>query len=262
MSAAIIAASMGKVPAPHIGIEEFTAFGGQLGPAGAQQNAGRDVFLERRLARCSAVPAPCRLSPDRSSARVMRVPCACACTRTLGRSRSMSGRESGSGAQRVDDRIFQFQGAEVRVIDRRMAPTEVACERGSRCKCELQSISHAVSVVALGVGGLELHRAAGRRDSRRGTRGRHDTPLRSFREGHVGGSFAHFGCAVRVNSRASRSARPRGELARNCGLILAHERSSQVVLSSVYLSKAWSDLSRPKPDCLKPPKGTVMSSAS
>ena len=41
-----------------------------------------------------------------------------------------------------------------------------------------------------------------------------------------------------------------------------HDRSSQVVFSSVYLSKACSDLSRPIPDCLKPPNGTVMSSAS
>ncbi len=39
-------------------------------------------------------------------------------------------------------------------------------------------------------------------------------------------------------------------------------RSIQVVFSSVYLSKACSDLSRPVPDCLKPPNGTVMSSAS
>ena len=39
-------------------------------------------------------------------------------------------------------------------------------------------------------------------------------------------------------------------------------RSIHVVLSSVYLSKACSDLSRPMPDCLKPPNGTVMSSAS
>ena len=40
------------------------------------------------------------------------------------------------------------------------------------------------------------------------------------------------------------------------------DRSSQVVFSSVYFSSACSDLSRPMPDCLKPPKGTVMSSAS
>src|SRR5688572_4802848 len=39
-------------------------------------------------------------------------------------------------------------------------------------------------------------------------------------------------------------------------------RSIHVVLSSVYLSRACSDLSRPMPDCLKPPNGTVMSSAS
>ena len=38
--------------------------------------------------------------------------------------------------------------------------------------------------------------------------------------------------------------------------------SIHVVLSSVYLSKACNDLSRPMPDCLKPPNGTVMSSAS
>jgi hypothetical protein len=38
--------------------------------------------------------------------------------------------------------------------------------------------------------------------------------------------------------------------------------SIHVVLSSVYLSKACSDLSRPMPDCLNPPNGTVMSSAS
>ena len=42
----------------------------------------------------------------------------------------------------------------------------------------------------------------------------------------------------------------------------AQDRSIQVVFNSVYLSKACSDLSRPMPDCLKPPKGTVMSSAS
>src|SRR5262245_18132509 len=41
-----------------------------------------------------------------------------------------------------------------------------------------------------------------------------------------------------------------------------HDRSTHVVLSSMYLSRACSDLSRPMPDCLKPPKGTVMSSAS
>ncbi len=40
------------------------------------------------------------------------------------------------------------------------------------------------------------------------------------------------------------------------------EMSIQVVLSSVYLSNACSDLSRPVPDCLNPPNGTVMSSAS
>ncbi len=36
----------------------------------------------------------------------------------------------------------------------------------------------------------------------------------------------------------------------------------QVVFSSVYLSNACSDLSRPLPDCLNPPKGTLMSSSS
>ena len=36
----------------------------------------------------------------------------------------------------------------------------------------------------------------------------------------------------------------------------------QVVFSSVYLSNACSDLSRPLPLCLYPPKGTVMSSSS
>ena len=45
--------------------------------------------------------------------------------------------------------------------------------------------------------------------------------------------------------------------------VAAHcDRSIHVVLSSVYLSNACSDLSRPVPDCLKPPNGTVMSSAS
>ena len=44
--------------------------------------------------------------------------------------------------------------------------------------------------------------------------------------------------------------------------VSAHDRSIQVVFSSVYLSNACSDLSRPVPDCLKPPNGTVMSSAS
>src|SRR5262249_1207207 len=39
-------------------------------------------------------------------------------------------------------------------------------------------------------------------------------------------------------------------------------RSIQVVFSSVYFSNACSDLSRPMPDCLNPPNGTVMSSAS
>src|SRR5690349_408502 len=33
---------------------------------------------------------------------------------------------------------------------------------------------------------------------------------------------------------------------------------TQVVLISVYLSMACSDLSRPKPDCLKPPKGELI----
>ena len=36
----------------------------------------------------------------------------------------------------------------------------------------------------------------------------------------------------------------------------------QVAFSSVYLSKACSDLSRPLPDCLKPPNGAVMSPPS
>ena len=31
-----------------------------------------------------------------------------------------------------------------------------------------------------------------------------------------------------------------------------------MVFNSVYLSKACNDLSRPMPDCLKPPNGTVM----
>ncbi|SDS34655.1 hypothetical protein SAMN04490191_1250 [Pseudomonas lini] len=36
----------------------------------------------------------------------------------------------------------------------------------------------------------------------------------------------------------------------------------QVAFSSVYLSNACSDLSRPLPDCLKPPNGAVMSPPS
>src|SRR5213082_3981580 len=40
------------------------------------------------------------------------------------------------------------------------------------------------------------------------------------------------------------------------------DRSIHVVFSSVYFSSACSDLSRPMPDCLKPPNGTVRSSAS
>ncbi|AVB12622.1 hypothetical protein BKM09_014700 [Pseudomonas amygdali pv. morsprunorum] len=36
----------------------------------------------------------------------------------------------------------------------------------------------------------------------------------------------------------------------------------QVDFSSVYLSKACSDLSRPLPDCLKPPNGAVISPPS
>ena len=36
----------------------------------------------------------------------------------------------------------------------------------------------------------------------------------------------------------------------------------QVVLSSVYFSRAWADLSRPLPDCFMPPKGTVRSPSS
>ena len=41
-----------------------------------------------------------------------------------------------------------------------------------------------------------------------------------------------------------------------------HDSSIQVVLRSVNLSMAWSDLSLPKPDCLTPPKGTVRSPSS
>src|SRR5687767_14112866 len=36
----------------------------------------------------------------------------------------------------------------------------------------------------------------------------------------------------------------------------------QMALRSVNLSSAWIDLSRPKPDCLKPPNGLEMSPAS
>ena len=36
-------------------------------------------------------------------------------------------------------------------------------------------------------------------------------------------------------------------------------KAIQVDFSSVYLARACSDLSRPLPDCLKPPKGTVIS---
>ena len=42
-----------------------------------------------------------------------------------------------------------------------------------------------------------------------------------------------------------------------------HARSAiQMVFRSVYFSSEWSDLSRPKPDCLKPPKGAETSPAS
>jgi hypothetical protein len=75
--------------------------------------------------------------------------------------------------------------------------------------------------------------------------------------GHVDHAM-HAGLTTRgldVDERDRRIRRDRG--GGRCQLSSIH-----VVLSSVYLSNACRDLSRPMPDCLKPPNGTVMSSAS
>ena len=63
---------------------------------------------------------------------------------------------------------------------------------------------------------------------------------------------AHPAEADEPDDRALAARRPAG----------AHERSIHVVLSCVYPSSAWRLLSRPLPDCLNPPNGTVTSAAS
>lgn len=80
-----------------------------------------------------------------------------------------------------------------------------------------------------------------------------------------GGRIARQACR---NDMSGNGQRPRGS--RNWFSDRTHpiacgrqpDRSNQVVFNSTYLSSACSDLSRPLPDSLKPPKGTVRSPAS
>ena len=65
-----------------------------------------------------------------------------------------------------------------------------------------------------------------------------------------------------VTSAANRSAAAEAEKRAGIAMIGAGHSATHVVLSSVYFSRACTDLSRPLPLCFTPPKGTVISPSS
>ena len=65
MSAAIIAASITNVPEPHMGSRNSAPVGGELRPAGTQQNARGQVLLERRLTCLAPIAASVQALPGK-----------------------------------------------------------------------------------------------------------------------------------------------------------------------------------------------------
>src|SRR5690242_16811386 len=78
---------------------------------------------------------------------------------------------------------------------------------------------------------------------------------------------ATFNTFVDCHTAIASKPAPTRDLCRSGGLLynrppLTTYNLIQVAFSSVYLSNACRDLSRPLPDCLKPPNGAVMSPPS
>ena len=262
---------MQNVPEPHSGSRNSAFCLASSGHCERISTPGGDVLLERRFAGRRAIAAAVQAVPGKIDgdgevhAVGVRVH---AHARTFRRD---IGPRTRRRAQRIDDAVLELEGPEMRVRDRRMAATELAGERRLRPKVRRP--------VDAGDAVVEFRRVA-------------RLELRDLEEHPVGDARPQAGAVGALEWPGERDApgalaRPErtasGELgdqqireapgsAREKAQLGAHAvagggsdpqvRSSQVVFSSVYFSSACSDLSRPMPDCLKPPNGTVRSSAS
>ena len=130
--AAMSAASITSVPEPHMRIEEPRALRGELRPAGAQQNAGRDVLLQRRLARLGAIAAAVQAFSGQVDGYRHLLAVGVGVNPHVGAFTLHIGPEARPGAQSIADRILQLQGAEVGVGDLRMLAAEITGERRLR----------------------------------------------------------------------------------------------------------------------------------
>src|SRR5262249_32617918 len=162
--------------------------------------------------------------------------------------------------------VLQPQRAEMAVGDGRVAAAELTRERRLRSQVlrpvEARDRGVELRLVArLELRDLEEHAVGDPRpEAGAGSR----PPGAGGGEGDAAGALARAECAAggelpdQEVGKAPRRAGEEAQLAR-AGAVGVQDRSSQVVFSSVYFSSACSDLSRPMPDCLKPPNGTVRS---
>ena len=157
---------------------------------------------------------------------------------------------AGVVAQAVAHRILQPQGTEMAVRDRRVRPGELAGDGARRVdvRAPVDRPHASVEIIRtrrLELGELQQHATCGSRPQAGAISG-----LERAAEQYPGAALTR----VLRPDRLQLARQQVGQATRHRGnermLGRTQARSIQVVLSSVYLSNACSDLSRPKPDCL------------
>ena len=109
----------GQGPRAAHGIDQGPAGGGRLRPAGAQQDGGGEVLLERRLRPFLPVAAPVQALPGEVEAQGRLVAQQAQVEAQVRPSRIDGGAHAAALAKLVDDGVLDLQGGIARVGDRR-----------------------------------------------------------------------------------------------------------------------------------------------
>ncbi len=247
-------------------VEELPARCRDGGPACAQQDAGREVLAQR----CFPGRKPVTAARERIAREVQQqrnLAAVCMGVHTQVRLLGLDLRPLAGGvAQLVADRVLELQRAEMRVVERLVRAGELAGQRAARIEVIAPVDATRQCVERIGIhNGTTRHfqqHAACHAGFQAGAVAGFERPA----EADTGAGLADIGatqCGDLDGQQVGEAAgHRRGEAQQRRGRAVGQLRSIHVVFSSVNLSKACSDLSRPMPDCRKPPNGTVMSSAS
>ena len=171
------------------GIEELARVGALLRPAGAQQDARRQVLAQWRFAGLAAIAAPVQTFAGKIDGHRHLRPVGMRVHAHRGSLGRDVGTATGGIAQLIADRVLETQRAKPRVRDGRMFAGEVAGERARRIDVSAP-VDGARRLVELRlVAALPAPPPPGKRGWPRATRDRRDRPPRAARKtprpGHV-----------------------------------------------------------------------------